>query len=1239
MGGKVVGGFEVIEKIGSGVMGDVYKAKQLSMDRVVALKVLSPRFSKDASYVERFIAEARTVGAIGHPNLVQVYDAGEQDGNYFFAMEFIDGPTVQELIEKNGKVTPKEAATYTRDVGKALVAAEKVGIVHRDIKPANIMVTSHDIAKLCDLGLAKKATAAPGTANASVVGTPYYMPPEQGRGEEVDARSDIYALGATLYHMLTGKTPFTAPTPTGVIMAHATDVLVPPHKVDITIPRGLSAIVMKMMMKNPTDRYQSAVELVDDLETYLAGRRPKAEKDMPLTTGKKKGVTTGHREPVPAAPKTLKEKLKPLIIAASVVVVLAIAAIIVLTRPDEYSVTAQQRLQEAEKAVGRDKELALQSLVTDVKRTPDSTPFIEKGEKMLTEIRSAMLGTDTAAAIGKAQDAGTVDQIMEARRELKKFQEERVAAKYVTQDAAVDASDKIEAALKSLDDRESELVTAERTKAEGAMLKAEMESVKQVVANLKEQAKKGQYGDAISFLKLARSRFKTQAALAELDKAEKDLTGTLESQGRDLQGKAQAALAGGDFDKAEAAYNELAKLNVEPYPTAAKKGLADVAAARQKQKEETEARIKQQLAETMNKIQAAVAGLAFSNALAEVNAAKKTLPAEAVAVLTSYGNVLTRAKAAMETLVKAVNEAQPKISASRLTPGVRGVFDTADEKTYYIKSSGLAVKYEWKGMERKDLFKLADMVFPRSAQDRMNLASLAAILGEKAQALAAIEVAGKYDEATTKAMMPDLEKVLPELAPKAVEKEPVTAPTADQPVKETAAATAPGGAPQDTAFWVGFEPDEKAKIEKFFNFTANPVTNGFPGIAQGPSVSNPGNFRVGFRLVGDIKTGGKDAALCQMNKDSVVVFAARAQKPVKIWVDLIGGDPYFEDKWLPSQGMTTEWQWYAFRVGDAKYKVTPDQGGYLSFLDIRSEEGPFEVDSVAVFNSGPPEDRLAEVKTWAQGVTTAGTTGGTDTTTAALSPAAQRDLNQLRKLIDQGRLDEALKLATAIQKKYAGTPDEQAISTFLQSQTPGAAEPVKPVVDAELAAYLDKFGFVVDSGTWKMEKKGTKNIVTGTGAIVSKEDVGDFALQLVARVKSGIWFTVRWRWQGDLDAWSTYTRRGGGWTSRTSSGRGKGMYLRFQQGKVELATYDDNWIWSSLHRDDLGGNVIQEKKPFQNTMPFVIMVKMAGSRIEGKVGGLDLSPYTPDSVSPSGKVVIDTPPDTEIEFSDLILQR
>ena len=1235
MGSKVVGGFEVIEKIGSGVMGDVYKAKQLSMDRVVALKVLAPRFAKDAAYVERFIAEARTVGAIGHPNLVQVYDAGEQDGNYYFAMEFIDGPTMQELIEKNGSVMPKQAATYARDVAKALVAAERAGVVHRDIKPANVMVTSHDIAKLCDLGLAKKATAAPGTANASVVGTPYYMPPEQGRGEEVDGRSDIYALGATMYHMLTGKTPFTAPTPTGVIMAHATDVLVPPHKVDMTIPRSLSAIVMKMMMKSPADRYQTAAELVEDLETFLAGRRPKAEKDLPLTTGKKKGVTAGRREPVPAEPKTLKEKLKPVIIVASIVLVLAVVAIIVLTRPDEFSVTAKKRLQEAEKATGRDKELALQTLVTDVKRTPDSTPFIEKGEKMLTEMRSAALATDVAAAIGKAQVAGTVDLILDARHELKKFQEERLAGKYLTEDVINEATGKIQAALKSLDDREADIVTAGRTKAEQDARKAEMDSVKNVVANLKEQAKKGRYGDAISFLKLARSLFKTPLALAELDKAEKEMTGTLESKGKDLQGKAQAALAGGDFDKAEAAYNELAKLNAEPYLSTAKKGLADVAAARQKLKEEIEARIKQQLASTMNKIQAAVAGLAFSDALAEVNAAKKKLPPETVATLTSYGNVLTKAKTAMETLVKTINESQPKISVSKLTPGVRGVFDTADEKTYYIKSSGLAMKYEWKGMERKDLFKLADIIFPRAAADRLNVACLAVILGEKDLALAALEVANKYDEAATKAIMPDLEKVMPELAPTAATS---PAPAVEQPATGTAAAGAPSGAPPGTIFWVGFEPEERGRLDKFFNFTVNPVTNGFPGIAQGPSTNAQGNYRVGFRLVSDLKTGGKDAALCQLSKDSVIVFAARAPKPVKMYVELTGGDPYFEDKWVPTQSLTTDWQWFAFRAGDAKFKVTPDQGGYVSYLDIRSEEGPFEVDSVAVFENGPPDDCLAELKTWSQGQT------GAPVATASLSPAAQKDLSQLKKLIEQGRADEAKKLDAAMQKKYAGTPDEQplqqAVDAFLQSLRQGTAQPAAGVsADPDLVAYLEKLGFVIDNGTWKMEKKGTKNIISGSGAIVSKDAIGDFALQLVARVKSGVWFTVRWRWQGDLDCWSSYTKRSGGWVSRSWSGTGKGLYLRFQQRQADLASYDDYFLWSTLHRDDLGGYVFQEKKPFQNNVPFIILVKMAGSRVEGKVGGFDLSPYTPDSVSPSGKVVIDTPADTEIEFSDLILQR
>ena len=269
-----IGGFELMEEIGRGGMGTVYKARQISMDRMVALKVLPPHLAKNKAYIERFFKEARAVARLSHINIIQGYDVGEASGYYFFAMEFIDGESVAARLIRDGRVSEAESLNVVEQICRALAHAQSVaGIIHRDIKPDNIMITKSGMAKLADLGLAK--SAGEGAAGDIAAGTPHYVSPEQARGQaDVDTRSDIYSLGATLFHMVTGQPPFDGPTPEAIINLHATQEVPAPRGINAALSTNVCKLIATMMAKSPDDRYQSPDELLQDISLVKEGIPP-----------------------------------------------------------------------------------------------------------------------------------------------------------------------------------------------------------------------------------------------------------------------------------------------------------------------------------------------------------------------------------------------------------------------------------------------------------------------------------------------------------------------------------------------------------------------------------------------------------------------------------------------------------------------------------------------------------------------------------------------------------------------------------------------------------------------------------------------------------------------------------------------------------------------------------------------------------------------------------------------------
>lgn len=274
-----LGQFQLIEKIGEGGMGSVYRGVQVSLNRPVAVKLLPESLAKNKSFVERFHREARAAAALNHPNIIQVFDAGEQDGTHYFAMELVDGETVAAKVERNGPMPEPEAVAVAMSVAAALHHAwTKAKLIHRDIKPENLIVTSDGMVKVCDLGLAKSVGQDSNlTVSGTMMGTPHFIAPEQARGEpDVDTRADIYSLGASLYFLLTGKPPFQADSSMAVMYKHVNDPLPDPRKLNPNLSDGVVRILKKMTAKDPADRYQDMLELYNDLDRVYQGLTPTA---------------------------------------------------------------------------------------------------------------------------------------------------------------------------------------------------------------------------------------------------------------------------------------------------------------------------------------------------------------------------------------------------------------------------------------------------------------------------------------------------------------------------------------------------------------------------------------------------------------------------------------------------------------------------------------------------------------------------------------------------------------------------------------------------------------------------------------------------------------------------------------------------------------------------------------------------------------------------------------------------
>lgn len=265
--GKVLGKrYELIEKVGEGGMGLVYKAKDHLLSRFVAVKILKPELTEDEEFINKFKKESLSSASLSHPNIVNIYDVGVEDGIYYIVMEFVNGKTLKQVIKEKAPMSYQEVINISRQICQALEHAHNNNIVHRDIKPQNILITKDGIVKVTDFGIARVSNSSTLTNTGSVIGSAYYISPEQARGGYTDGKADIYSLGTVMYEMATGKVPFQGESPVVVALKHIQEEVVKPSKINPDVPVALEDIILKALEKNSSSRYESAAAMIKDLD-------------------------------------------------------------------------------------------------------------------------------------------------------------------------------------------------------------------------------------------------------------------------------------------------------------------------------------------------------------------------------------------------------------------------------------------------------------------------------------------------------------------------------------------------------------------------------------------------------------------------------------------------------------------------------------------------------------------------------------------------------------------------------------------------------------------------------------------------------------------------------------------------------------------------------------------------------------------------------------------------------------
>ncbi|MCZ7648819.1 MAG: protein kinase [Planctomycetota bacterium] len=473
-------GYKIQEKIGAGGMGNVYKAKQLSMDRVVALKVLNEKYGGNREFVERFIREARAAGKLNHPNVIHVHDVSKANGRHYFSMEFVDGNSVKELLRINRRLGLEQALDIVLQTGRALEFAHENGIVHRDIKPDNLMLTKDGVVKIADLGIAKSFDETGDASGSSqgnrVMGTPHYMAPEQALGKEIDHRVDIYSLGATFYHMLTGTTPFTGSTAHEVLKAHIQDSLAPIQELNKDVPDPICFIVERMMAKLPEKRYSNMTKLIQDLERAGQGIGEEIERIPAGDSTIMRAISDDDRKKLKDKKKVTEEfstgvqtPVAGLLLYAGVAALfLAVVAIVVVllrggqngsgenpappVPPDPQRTTPPDNPANGSGAVVENVNPAAQKLLDEIKQLLDADPVSKEAETRIKEL------TTNYPTVPQSEEAKKLQEAIDQRRReatVKAAQAALAAARKFEQEHASNTAD-----MKAIADRFAEVSKA-----------------------------------------------------------------------------------------------------------------------------------------------------------------------------------------------------------------------------------------------------------------------------------------------------------------------------------------------------------------------------------------------------------------------------------------------------------------------------------------------------------------------------------------------------------------------------------------------------------------------------------------------------------------------------------------------------------------------------------------------------------------------------------------------------------
>jgi serine/threonine-protein kinase len=305
--------YRIERELARGGMAEVYLARDESLNRLVALKALFPEFAREPSFVERFRREAQAAANLNHPNIVGIYDWGQESGTYFIVMEYVEGRSLRELMRNEGPIEAGRAADITAEIASALAFAHRSGVVHRDVKPGNVLITPQGHVKVTDFGIARAGTSDGLTQTGSVMGTATYFSPEQAQGLAVDGRSDVYSLGVVLYELVCGGVPFVADSPVSVAYKHVRENPVPPSQRNTDVPHALEQIIMSALAKDPEQRYQSADDMRADLLRFRRGRPLAAAPvtaivaEMPTATVANPGLAAVAAPPTVANPRLVDD--------------------------------------------------------------------------------------------------------------------------------------------------------------------------------------------------------------------------------------------------------------------------------------------------------------------------------------------------------------------------------------------------------------------------------------------------------------------------------------------------------------------------------------------------------------------------------------------------------------------------------------------------------------------------------------------------------------------------------------------------------------------------------------------------------------------------------------------------------------------------------------------------------------------------------------------------------------------